>query len=75
MILIYLVLEQDRITEYDAHYFPGPETPVTRVSEPANYRDSADDPDDRTVLCAELPCAVSNVPSSSTSPHWSATDA
>jgi protoporphyrinogen oxidase len=47
-----------RWTPYDAHYFPGPETPVTRVSEPTNDRESADDPRDRTVVCAELPCAV-----------------
>jgi protoporphyrinogen oxidase len=46
-----------RWTPYDAHYLPGPDTPVTRVSEPANYRSSAADPADRTVLCAELPCA------------------
>jgi protoporphyrinogen oxidase len=45
-----------RWTPYDAHYLPGPDTPVTRVSEPANYRSSATDPTDRTVLCAELPC-------------------
>lgn len=69
MVLVYLVHEPDmpsgarhgmpaRWTPYDAHYLPGPETPVTRISEPANYRDSADDPFDHTVLCAEIPCAV-----------------
>jgi protoporphyrinogen oxidase len=31
---------------------------VLRISEPANYRDNADDPTGHTVLCAELPCAV-----------------
>ena len=31
---------------------------MTRISEPANYRVSPDDPTDRTVLCAEIPCAV-----------------
>lgn len=45
-----------RWTRYDAHYLPAGPTPVTRISEPANYRQSADDPVDRTVLCAELPC-------------------
>ena len=29
--------------------------PLTRLSEPTNYRTSAHDPTDRTVLCAELP--------------------
>jgi len=58
MLLVYLVHDGGRWTPYDAHYLPGRETPVTRVSEPANYRDSTDDPTDRTVLCAEIPCAV-----------------
>ncbi len=57
MVLVYLVHEGGRWTGYDAHYLPGAHTPVTRISEPANYRDSADDPVDRTVLCAEIPCA------------------
>jgi protoporphyrinogen oxidase len=58
MVLVYLVHRGGRWTPYDAHYLPGPETPVTRISEPANYRDSPDDPADRSVLCFELPCAV-----------------
>jgi protoporphyrinogen oxidase len=56
MLLVYLVLEGGRYSPYDAHYLPDPGTPVTRVSEPANYRDG-DDPPGRTVLCAELPCS------------------
>ena len=67
MVLVYVVHEGGRWSPYDAHYLPGPETPVTRLSEPANYRDSADDPGDRSVLCAELPCAVGDL-------VWSATD-
>lgn len=58
MVLVYLVHEGGRWSPYDAHYLPGPETPVTRISEPANYRDSADDPVDRSVLCFEFPCAI-----------------
>ena len=59
MVLVYLVLDVPRYTRFDAHYLPEPFTPVTRVSEPKNYRDGAGtDPTDRTVLCAELPCAV-----------------
>jgi protoporphyrinogen oxidase len=58
MVLVYVVHEGGRWSPYDAHYVPGPETPVTRLSEPANYRVSADDPADRSVLCAEVPCAV-----------------
>jgi protoporphyrinogen oxidase len=66
MVLVYLVHAGGRWTPYDAHYLPGPQTPVTRVSEPANYRVSVDDPTDRTVLCAEIPCAVGD-------PVWSST--
>lgn len=58
MMLVYVEHRGGRWTPYDAHYLPGPETPVTRISEPANYRDSADDPADRSVVCAEIPCAV-----------------
>ena len=58
MVLVYVVHEGGRWSPYDAHYVPGPETPVTRLSEPANYRVSDDDPADRSVLCAEVPCAV-----------------
>lgn len=55
MVLVYLVVDAPRYTEFDAHYLPEATTPVTRVSEPKNYRDG-DDPADRTVLCAEVPC-------------------
>jgi protoporphyrinogen oxidase len=58
MVLVYVVHDGGRWTEYDAHYLPGPETPITRISEPANYRESAEDPADRTVLCAEIPCST-----------------
>jgi protoporphyrinogen oxidase len=54
MILIYLVLEQDQFTEYDAHYFPEEAVPISRLSEPKNYC-AATEPRGRTVLCAELP--------------------
>lgn len=56
MVLAYLVVATDRLTSYDAHYFPETSTPVSRMSEPKNFRESADDPHDVTVLCAELPC-------------------
>jgi protoporphyrinogen oxidase len=56
MVLLYLVLDRPQWTPFDAHYFPGPEVMASRVSEPRNYRDNPDDPADRTVLCAEIPC-------------------
>ena len=67
MILIYLVLEQDRFTEYDAHYFPGSDTPLTRLSEPKNYSMTAK-PDGLTVLCAEVPADPGSA-------EWQADDA
>ncbi len=67
MALVYVVHEGGRWTGYDAHYLPDPATPVTRISEPANYRDSADDPAGHTVLCAEVPCEVGDA-------TWTASD-
>jgi protoporphyrinogen oxidase len=55
MILIYLVLEQDQFTEYDAHYFPEAGIPMSRMSEPKNYS-ATKEPRGTTLLCAELPC-------------------
>ena len=66
MVLVYLVHTGGRWTGYDAHYLPGPQTRVTRLSEPANYRLSPEDPADRSVLCAEIPCAVGD-------PVWTST--
>lgn len=53
--LVYLDLAGPRLSEADAMYFPGTDTPVARLSEPRNYRDHSGDPPDHTVVCAELP--------------------
>ena len=66
MILVYLVLDQVRFTEYDAHYFPELTVPISRLSEPKNYSD-ATEPRDCTVLCAELPADPGDV-------HWEMSD-
>jgi len=55
MILIYLVLGQEQFSEYDAHYFPEAQIPISRMSEPKNYGVSTE-PRGKTILCAELPC-------------------
>ena len=65
MLLVYLVLGQSSFTQYDAHYFPDQKTRIARLSEPKNYRDGPD-PENQTVLCAELPCWTSDA-------IWSAT--
>jgi protoporphyrinogen oxidase len=57
MILIYLHLDVDRFTDFDAHYFPDEHSSITRLSEPKNYSDLTD-PVGCTSLCAELPCAA-----------------
>jgi protoporphyrinogen oxidase len=67
MILIYLVIAQERFSEFDAHYFPEADVAVTRLSEPRNYSRVAE-PRGRTVLCAELPCQSGD-------PHWDLPDA
>jgi protoporphyrinogen oxidase len=55
MLLVYLVLETDQFTEFDAHYFPEEDLPFTRLSEPKNYT-ASQEPKGTTVLCAEIPC-------------------
>jgi protoporphyrinogen oxidase len=65
MVLVYLTLDAEQFTEFDAHYFPEAQIQITRVSEPKNY--SLTRAPGRTVLCAELPCA-------STGAEWTMTD-
>lgn len=67
MILVYVQLPIDQFTEFDAHYFPGADTRITRLSEPKNYA-ALTEPRGSTVLCAELPCAVGDR-------FWKMTDA
>jgi protoporphyrinogen oxidase len=65
MILVYLAIEAEQFTEFDAHYFPGSDVTITRLSEPKHYGLSA--PAGTTILCAELPCSTSD-------PVWRASD-
>jgi protoporphyrinogen oxidase len=67
MVLLYVVVDQPRWTTFDAHYFPGLDIAASRLSEPCNYRTNPEDPADRTVLCAEIPCDVGDA-------TWSASD-
>ncbi len=39
MLLVYLVVPTPQWTPFDAHYLPEGWTPITRISEPKNYRD------------------------------------
>lgn len=64
MVLVYLELPVGRFTEFDAHYFPGADVRLTRLSEPKNYA-GREEPAGRTVLCAELPCSPAD-------PWWTA---
>ncbi|OFX05036.1 MAG: hypothetical protein A3E78_00795 [Alphaproteobacteria bacterium RIFCSPHIGHO2_12_FULL_63_12] len=54
MILVYIELDTDQYTEFDAHYFPELSIPISRLSEPKSYS-AATEPKGRTILCAELP--------------------
>jgi protoporphyrinogen oxidase len=67
MILVYLVLAQERFSRYDAFYFPEASTPVSRISEPKNFT-AGEGTKNVTVLCAELPCSVDG-------PEWEQSDA
>ena len=66
MLLVYLELDVQQFTEYDAHYFPGGDIRITRLSEPKNYA-ALSEPRGRTTLCAELPCSPKD-------PWWQMTD-
>jgi len=66
MLLVYLELDTDQFTEYDAHYFPAADIRITRLSEPKNYA-ALSEPRGRTTLCAELPCSPSD-------PWWTMDD-
>ena len=57
MVLLYLILNVERFTPYDAHYFPEQEVVFSRVSEPKNYS-LASEPVERTGLCVEIPCTA-----------------
>ena len=57
MIFVYLVVPRSQYTPFDAHYFPGLDTVIARLSEPKNYRTGVD-PSDQTILCAEIACTV-----------------
>jgi len=65
MVLVYLTLDADRFTEFDAHYFPETAIRISRLSEPKNYSQTVRP--GRTVLCAELPCTQDDE-------AWSMTD-
>jgi protoporphyrinogen oxidase len=67
MILVYIVLDTDQYTEFDAHYFPELSIPISRLSEPKNYS-AASEPKGRTILCAELPSDPGD-------PYWTMDDA
>lgn len=57
MIFVYLAVPRPQYTAFDAHYFPGLDTVIARLSEPKNYR-TGDDPPVQSVLCAEIACTV-----------------
>lgn len=65
VVLVYVAAEARRYSEFDAHYVPDHDVAFARLSEPKNYRDGPD-PNDVTVLCAEIPATVGDGTWSST---------
>ena len=65
-MLVYLVVDEDRYADVDAHYVPDADVAFARLSEPKNYR-RGPDPAGRTVLCAEVPATAGDA-------TWAATD-
>ncbi len=57
MVLLYLIIEEDRFKSFDAHYFPNDEVIFSRMSEPKWYYDS-EYPKGLTGLCLEIPCSI-----------------
>lgn len=60
MVLVYMVHEGGRWLPYDSQQIAGPQTPISRISEAVNYRDSDEDPTDHSVVCAEIPCSMTD---------------
>lgn len=58
IVYAYLGHQGGRWTSFDAHYLPADGTRISRISEPANYRENPDDPQDRSVICVEMPATV-----------------
>jgi protoporphyrinogen oxidase len=55
LLLLYIALEQNQWSEFDAHYFPQRDVLASRISEVQNYH-GAIHQSPGTVLCAEIPC-------------------
>ncbi len=55
MILHYLLFETGQFTPFDAHYLPGNNVIISRISEPKNYSASTE-PRNLTGVCFEIPC-------------------
>lgn len=56
MVLLYMVIDDDRFQPYDAHYFPDDKIVFSRISEPKCYYDGKE-PVGVTGLCLEIPCS------------------
>jgi protoporphyrinogen oxidase len=58
IVLVYVVHKGGRWTRHDVHYIPAGRTAVSRISEPMNHRINPEDPEDRDVVCFEMPCDI-----------------
>jgi protoporphyrinogen oxidase len=71
VVLVYLVVGEDRYTDVDAHYVPDADVAFARLSEPKNYRQGPD-PAGCTVLCAEVPATEGDATWAATPDHLAA---
>ena len=55
MVILYIILETNQFSPYDAHYFPEESVIFSRMSEPKNYS-ASQIPENHTGLCFEIPC-------------------
>ncbi|MBN2209744.1 MAG: FAD-dependent oxidoreductase [Candidatus Coatesbacteria bacterium] len=66
LVVLYIVVNQDRVGDKDAYYFASPDMVFNRVSEQKNFSPEMA-PEGKTVLCADISCDV-------TDGVWSASD-
>ena len=55
MVLLYFIIDAEKFSDYDAHYFPEIDLIFSRISESKNYSGTKF-PLNKTGICVEIPC-------------------
>ncbi len=58
LVLLYIVVRRDRVSEKDAYYFPSRDMLFNRISEQKNFSPEMA-PKGKTILCADISCDAS----------------